>query len=93
MRVNIEEYEYKYIGGNLMRIRIIRHWTYRLMVAIVLFLFKLINCKHVYRIDKYGRKEVIKIYDIRGIKTCRYETQWGQMYVGEFMWRIGKIII
>jgi len=93
MIIHIEEYQYKHVSGEIQRVPVIRHWTYRWMAAVVLFLFKMINYKHVYRKDEYDRIEVRKIYDIRGIKTCRYETQWGQMYVGEFMWRIGKWII
>lgn len=93
MKLKVKKYEYVWFDGKLQRNEIkqskIRSW----LVSIVVFLFKLINYKHVTVKDHNNKPMVKEILDIRGIRTCAYESNSGQVYICQFMWKFGKYYI
>ena len=90
MKIKIKKYEYNTINGKVKRTEIKRKWLPQMFINIILFLFKIINFRHVYNKDEYGRQYVKEILDIRGLRTCAFENNSGQVYISQFMFKIGK---
>ena len=90
MKLKIKKYNYIWVDGKLQRNEIkqskIRSW----LVSIVVFLFKLINYNHVTVKDHNNKPMIKEILHIRGIRTCVYESNSGQIYICQFMWKIGN---
>jgi hypothetical protein len=93
MKIKIKIYDYQTIDVKLTRTEIKRNWLPQMFVNILLFFFKLINFRHVYNKDEYGRQYVKEILDIRGLRTCAFENIGGQVYISQFMFKIGKYYI
>ena len=93
MKIYIKKYNYQTVEGKLTRTEIPQSWVYQLFVNIILFLFKTINFRHVYNKDEYNRLVVKEILDIRGLRTCAYEGIGGQIYISQFLFKIGKYYI
>ena len=93
MKIYIKKYNYQTVEGKLTRTEIPQSWVYQLFVNIILFLFKTINFRHVYNKDEYNRLVVKEILDIRGLRTCAYEGSGGQVYISQFLFKIGKYYI
>ena len=93
MKIYIKKYNYQTVEGKLTRTEIPQSWVYQLFVNIILFLFKTINFRHVYNKDEYNRLVVKEILDIRGLRTCAYEGIGGQVYISQFLFKIGKYYI
>lgn len=93
MKIKIKKYDYQTIDGKITRKEIKQHWLYQKFVNMLLFIFKLINFRHVYTKDEYGRHYVQEILDIRGLRTCAYVSIGGQVYISQFMFKIGKYYI
>jgi len=90
VKIKIKKYEFNTLNGKVKRIEIKRNWLYQLFINIILFLFKIINFRHTYSKDEYGRRYVKEILDIRGLRTCAYLGIGGQVYISQFMFKIGK---
>jgi hypothetical protein len=90
MKIKIKIYDYQTIDGKVTRTEIKRNWLPQMFVNILLFFFKLINFRHVYNKDEHGKQYVKKILDIRGLRTCAFESSSGQVYISQFMFKIGK---
>jgi hypothetical protein len=93
VKIYIKKYNYQTVEGKLTRTEIPQSWVYQLFVNIILFLFKTINFRHVYNKDEYNRLVVKEILDIRGLRTCAYEGIGGQVYISQFLFKIGKYYI
>jgi hypothetical protein len=93
VKIYIKKYNYQTVEGKLTRTEIPQSWVYQLFVNIILFLFKTINFRHVYNKDEYNRLVVKEILDIRGLRTCAYEGIGGQIYISQFLFKIGKYYI
>lgn len=93
MKIQIKKYNYQTVEGKTTRTEIPQSWVYRLFASIILFLFKTINFRHVYNKDEYDRFVVKEILDIRGLRTCAYEGIRGQVYISQFLFKIGKYYI
>lgn len=90
MKIKIKKYEYNTLNGKVKRTEIKRNWLCQLLINIILFFFKLINFRHTYSKDEYGRHYVQEILDIRGLRTCAYEGIGGQVYISQFLFKFGK---
>ena len=90
MKIKIKIYNYQTINGKLTRTEIKRNWLPQMFVNILLFFFKLVNFRHVYNKDEYDRFVVKEILDIRGLRTCAFEGIGGQVYISQFLFKIGK---
>lgn len=85
MRIIIKEYDIiRNTDGKLERIEIDQDFFYFIFAQTCLFLFKLINWKHTHIKDEEGNYDIKEILDIRGFRTCRYESRWGQIYMAQF---------
>jgi hypothetical protein len=93
MKIKIKKYEYNILNGKVKRTEIKRNWFCQLLINIILFLFKIINFRHTYSKDEYGRRYVQEILDIRGLRTCAYMGIGGQVYISQFLFKFGKYYI
>jgi hypothetical protein len=93
MKIKIKKYKYNTLNDKVKRIEIKRNWFCQLFINIILFLFKTINFRHTYSKDEYGRHYVQEILDIRGLRTCAFAGIGGQVYISQFMFKIGKYYI
>ena len=93
MKLKVKKYEYVWVDGKLQRNEIEQSIIRRWLVSIVVFLFKLINHNHVTVKDHNNKPMVKEILDIRGVRTCAYESSGGQIYICQFMWKFGKYYI
>ena len=93
MKIKIKKYEFNTLNGKVKRTEIKRNWLSQMFVNILLFFFKLINFRHVYNKNEYGRRYVQEILDIRGLRTCAFVGIGGQVYISQFMFKIGKYYI
>lgn len=94
MKINYRQQILKItVNGNIIETPLnepkFKHW----IKSIILLCFKKINHKHINIKDDYGRLRIKKILDIRGIRTCSYETLDGQVILTTFMWKLGKYYI
>lgn len=90
MKIKIKKYEFNTLNGKVKRTEIKRNWLLQILVNILLFFFKIINFRHTYSKDQYGRRYVQEILDIRGLRTCAYEGIGGQVYIAQFLFKFGK---
>lgn len=90
MKINVQKYDYKIIDGKLTKAPIVRNFLHRVIINFCLFVFKMINYKHIYNKDEYGRYYVRQIINIRGLRHCMYETFGGQRIQAIFMWKKEK---
>lgn len=93
MRINYHLYTLERIDGKLVEVPYTESKFKTWIKSIILWCFKKINSAHVNAKDDNGRLMVQNILDIRGLRTCSYETIGGQVIVGQFMWKIGKYYI
>jgi hypothetical protein len=93
VKIQIRNYNWKHFNGKFQKVYIYRSYLKQKFIDIILFLFKTINYKHTHSKDEYGRQYITEIIDIRGIRTCAYETIGGQVYISQFMWKFGKYYI
>jgi hypothetical protein len=93
VKIKIKKYNYQTVEGKVVRTEIKRNWFCQLLINIILFSFKTINFRHVYNKDEYNRLVVKEILDIRGLRTCAYEGIGGQVYISQFLFKIGKYYI
>lgn len=90
MKLKVKKYEYVWLDGKLHRNEIEQSQIRRWFVSTAVFLFKLINYKHVTAKD-YNDKPIIKeITEIRGLRSCTYVGNGGQVVTCQFMWKFGK---
>lgn len=90
MKLKVKKYEYVWVDGKLQRNEIEQSIIRRWLVSIVVFLFKLINYKHVTAKD-YNDKPIIKeITEISGLRSCTYVGNGGQVVICQFMWKFEK---
>ena len=88
MRIQIRNYNWKRIDGKFQKAYIKRSFWKQKFVDIILFLFKTINYKHINNKNEYNESYIKEIIDIKGIRTCAYEDQSGQIYISQFMWKL-----
>jgi hypothetical protein len=93
MKIKIKKYDYQTIDDKLTKIEVKQHWLYQKFANIILFIFKLINFRHVYNKDEYNRYVVREILEIRGLRTCAYAGIGGQIYISTFLFKFGKYYI
>lgn len=93
MRINYHMYKLERVNDKLIEVPIYESKFKTWIKSIILWCFKKINHKHVNAKDDYDRLMVQKILDIRGLRTCSYETIGGQVYTSQFMWKFGKYYI
>jgi|GEM_PF-3500055 len=93
MKIKFKNYKYQQIDGILVRTEMPQSNLKRFFKSILLWCFKLINYKHVTAKDHNNKPMIKEILDIRGIRTCAYESNGGQVYICQFMWKFGKYYI
>jgi len=93
VKLKIKKYEYIWVDGKLHRNEVRQSNLKRYFNSVVVFLFKLINYNHVNVKDHNDKPMIKEILDIRGIRTCAYESNSGQVYICQFMWKFGKYYI
>lgn len=93
MKIKIKKYQYTTANGKLERTELPQSNLKRYFKLALLYCFKLINYKYVNAKD-YNDKPIVKeILDIRGLRTCAYEGNGGQVVIAQFMWKFGKYYI
>ena len=93
MKIYVKKYNYQTVNDKVVRTEIKQNWFYQIFANILLFLFKIINFRHVYNKDEYDRLVVKEILDIRGLRTCAYVGIGGQVYISQFLFKFGKYYI
>jgi hypothetical protein len=93
MKIAIIKYDYKTVDGKLQRTEVPQSNLKSYFKSLLLFCFKTINYKHINAKDHNDKPMIKEILDIRGLRTCAYEDNSGQIYISQFMWKFGKYYI
>jgi len=91
MRINVQKYEYQKLNGVLTKVELPKRFLYRIISDFYLFIFKMLNHKHVYNKDEYGRNYIQQIIEIRGLRKCVYAGIGGQRATVIFCRKIEKV--
>jgi hypothetical protein len=93
VKINLRKYKLERIDGKFEKIPIFESKFKTWIKSIILFCFKKINYRHMNIKDHNDKPMISEILDIRGIRTCAYESSGGQVYIAQFMWKFGKYYI
>ncbi len=85
MRLNVKKYDYVWFGGKLHQIEIKQSKFKYHFKSIIIFLFKLINYKHITAKNCYNRPIIKEILEIKGIRSCKYVSYDGQIIICQFV--------
>ncbi len=93
MKIKVKKYDYVWLEGKLHRSEVKQSKLKCYFNSLIVFIFKLINYKHVMAKDYNDEPIVKEILEIRGIRSCRYVGNGGQIVICQFMWKFGKYYI